>query len=347
VEDYFEINDRQRRYYLDTCQLWEAYVALRDEYDRLPIGMYWRQYKNVESLTKSYRDPKSGVQKYNTIGSRSPQTEMIKENFEKAKSETKERLQSIKSEINEQARVNKAARMGHIPKTPARILVALKKYGLLGRNLQVVGTHAMFAYEAVAGVVFRSGIMETGDIDLLFDARSCLRLRVREDIEPISVLRIMQKSDQSFKIAQGSGFAALNKQGFRVDIIKPEPRPPWREEKRSFFDDGDLLAAEIKGLEWVQNSQKLEAVCISTDGYPVPIVAPDPRAFILHKLWVGILAENRDPIKRKKDVKQAKALASVLHAYLPGKYRFADSELKIFPKEIIDVMKQYLTDFWD
>lgn len=52
------------------------------------------------------------------------------------------------------------------------------------------------------------------------------------------------------------------------------------------------------------------------DGFPVPMVAPDPRLFALHKLW---LAEqpDREPVKKGRDGAQAKAVLQLLLERLP------------------------------
>jgi hypothetical protein len=58
----------------------------------------------------------------------------------------------------------------------ARILRRLDEAGLMGRHLFVVGTHALYAYEAAAGITFESGLTATTDVDLRSDARRRLSL---------------------------------------------------------------------------------------------------------------------------------------------------------------------------
>ena len=52
-------------------------------------------------------------------------------------------------------------------------------------------------------------------------------------------------------------------------------------------------------------AKKFHQVAIAQDGFPVPMVAPDPRLFALHKLW---LAEQPDcePVKKGRDRAQGK-----------------------------------------
>ena len=53
----------------------------------------------------------------------------------------------------------------------------------LGQHFTVVGTHALYAYEAAAGIRIVQGALATQDIDLLKDARR--RVRFITDIEKL------------------------------------------------------------------------------------------------------------------------------------------------------------------
>lgn len=52
------------------------------------------------------------------------------------------------------------------------------------------------------------------------------------------------------------------------------------------------------------------------DGSPARIVAPDPRWFALHKLWMAAQAK-RNPLKRPKDRKQGLALLDAVAEAMP------------------------------
>ena len=82
------------------------------------------------------------------------------------------------------------------------------------------------------------------------------------------------------------------------------------------FSRSDLVATEVPGLQWLLNSPKLDAVAIDEDGWPVPIRAPDPRAFALHKAWISSLP-TREPIKKPRDLAQARAVAQLVRDELP------------------------------
>ena len=104
-------------------------------------------------------------------GPRSPETEKEFESYTTIRDGIKARLDRTRRRLDEMAPVNRALRLGRVPKLPARLLRALDAEGLIGRGLTVIGTHALFAYEAAAGEYFDSGLSATTDLDLCWDAQ--------------------------------------------------------------------------------------------------------------------------------------------------------------------------------
>jgi len=64
--------------------------------------------------------------------------------------------------------------------------------------------------------------------------------------------------------------------------------------RKSIGADDDLFAAETRYLAWLLSAKKFQQAAIARDGFPVPLVAPDPRLFALHKLWLAEQPE-REP----------------------------------------------------
>ncbi len=63
------------------------------------------------------------------------------------------------------------------------------------------------------------------------------------------------------------------------------------------------------------------------------MVAPDPRAFSLHKLWLS-KQPDREPVKKSRDKTQGLIVARLVAEYLP-QYPFKSSELRMFPKDVV------------
>lgn len=63
----------------------------------------------------------------------------------------------------------------------------------------VIGTNAMYAYEAAAGVFFDISTMAIKDKDILWDIRPKLILVADKDMDNTEFLGIIRKADRSFE----------------------------------------------------------------------------------------------------------------------------------------------------
>jgi hypothetical protein len=170
-------------------------------------------------------------------------------------------------------------------------------------------------------------------MDILWDSRARLRLLAFADLEPAGLLGVLRKADPSFRMIGVNNFRCVNRAGYMVDLVKAEPRSIHIKDTRQMGDKDDLTAAEIRNLQWLLSSPAFTQTVIGDDGFPATMVAPDPRAFALHKLWLGHQPD-REPIKKKRDEAQALAVLKLTLQYLPG-HPFVAEELKMFPKRVV------------
>ncbi len=329
-----EMTDNQRRIFIDTIQLYEAFLAAFKKMRSYKGGMHWKKSKGREYLFRS-RD-RFGYGK--SLGPRTSETEKILAQFQQGKQREKERLSALKKQLKEQSRFCKAALIQRAPRIVSSILRLLDQQNILGRNVMVIGTNAMYAYEASAGVFFDISAMATRDMDI----RPKLILAVDKDMDNTGLLGIIRKADRSFELISPGGFRAVNRDGFMVDLIKSEPKQLLIEETRQMGGPDDLKAAEIRNLQWLISSPKFSQVIIGEDGYPAPLVAPDPLAFALHKLWLSEQAD-REPVKKQRDHDQGLAVAQLIIQYLP-QYQFNTSELRMFPKDVVQRAKEKISN---
>lgn len=174
--------------------------------------------------------------------------------------------------------------INRVPSIVTAALRRLDEYGLLGKNLTVIGTNAMHGYESVGGVMFDVGLMATTDVDLLWDARSALKLALLDDeVAEAGVLAVLRKVDRSFEPVRKGSFRAVNKNGFYVDLVKQTPNPPWKSGEPMQIAAGDLTRSWLPNIKWLLSSAKFEATVIGQDGLPEPMVSPDPRAFAVSR----------------------------------------------------------------
>jgi len=328
-----EISNEQRRIFINTAQLHEAYMDAFTKELAFRGGMHWKKSKNKEYLFRTIDRHGNGK----SIGPRSPKTETIYQEFHTKKKRLRDNLLNLKEKLKGQARLTKAVKLARVPQLVTAILRLLEQRQLMGRNLKVIGTNALFAYEAKAGVFFESDLTATQDMDILWDIRSRLRLWSFDNVDPAGLIGILRKADRSFAMIGEKNFRAVNRSGYMVDLVKPEPKSIRVKESRQMGDAEDLMAVEIRNLHWLVSSPPFSQPVIGEDGFPANMIVPDPRAFALHKLWLSEQYD-REPIKKNRDRAQALAVYKLVVQYFPN-LPFAPQELKMFPKQIVTEAK--------
>jgi hypothetical protein len=274
--------------------------------------MRWAQRNGAEYLLRKIKSHET------SLGPRSVETETAYNAFIQGRDESAERLASLSARLNEFAPINRAMGLGRLAVIAAQILRKCDDAGLLGEQLYVVGTNALFAYEVLAGAFIESGLVTSGDIDLLYDARRSLSVAVNNnDIRNIGLIGILKAADKTFSLFRPRGYRAANNNGYMVDLIRPEPKDVFRDRSSPAITDlpEDMEGAPVFGLTWLINAPKIEATVLDEKGYPVRLVAIDPRVFALHKAWLSS-RDDREPLKRRRDIDQAKAAAEIAVRYL-------------------------------
>jgi hypothetical protein len=326
---FSELSANQTRIAVDLRQTWEAYRDARRTALNYAGGILWKRVKGADYLVKV--TTRTGGNK--SLGPRSAETERIYNEFVAGKARAKEREAGLESTLGEFAGMARQIGINRVPSLVAAALRRLDNFGLLGKNIMVIGTHALYAYESVAGVRFDAGLLATTDIDFLWDARARLKLALLDDeVKEAGVLAILRKVDKSFEPVHQQPYRAVNKDGFFVDLVKQTPVPPWKSDEPSRIAWGDITASWLQNIKWLLSAEKFSAVVIGQDGQPAPMVAPDPRAFAVYKHWLGQQSE-REPEKRRRDVLQAQAVIELLRARFPHLPLDENAE-RMFPEAV-------------
>jgi hypothetical protein len=295
---------------VNSQQRFQALREAKSAWDGQRGSLTWIVSKDREYLVRSFYD-KAGLRKQTSLGVRSPETEKMKADFETRRAAAEDRWKSMRDTMDRQAAVNRALGLGRVPLIGARVMRALDGFGLLGSGIRILGTNAIYAYEAASGVRIDPGLAST----VLLDARGGLTFVADEEVSESSLMKILKRVDASFDRSKDT-FRAVNRDGYLVDLVKPMQNPPWKAAPDKVGSDPeDLSAVQIEGLVWLQNSPPFEAVAIDEKGEPVRIVAPDPRVWAVHKLWLSKRAD-RQPIKRHRDAAQAEAVGALVANYL-------------------------------
>lgn len=324
-----ELSANQTRVAIDAKQTYEAYREARRHALQYAGGLTWKRVNDTDYLVKVIG--RTGGNK--GLGRRSPETERIHAEFTSGKARAKAREAGLRQAIGEYSAMARALSINRVPSIVTAMLRKLDDYGLLGKNLMVIGTHALYGYEAAAGVQFDAGLMATADVDFLWDARATLKLAMLDDdLADAGVLAILRKLDKSFEPVRHQQFRAVNKDGFYVDLLKQTRNPPWRTKEPERLAAGDLTPSWRQNIKWLLSSEKFRTIVIGQDGQPAPMVAPDPRAFAVYKHWLSTRPD-REAEKRRRDQLQAEAVIDLVRdrfAHLP----LDDNAERMFPRAV-------------
>jgi hypothetical protein len=269
--------------------------------------MYWKRQGEYEYLVKTGRENRQS-----RIGARSAETEAIYHAFTDKKRTLTDRLKSLKAALTEAERLNKAVKAGRVPEMVVSVLRTLEDAGL-SDHFTVVGTHALYAYEAAAGVRIVQGALATQDVDLLWDARK--RVQFFSDMERLdtSMLRVLQRADPSFRRKEDQLQTAINDKGFEVDFLRRQPVGDDPHPVRLSNDEDDLWPVQALRASELTDAPKFEHVVISINGRMAVMRTIDPAAFVRFKTWLANDALNRPEIKRRRDLRQAEIVKRLLN----------------------------------
>lgn len=304
--DYLPLPDNAARQVIDAMTVFVEHRRVQAEAAKYTGGMYWKRQDEYEYLVKTFPDNRQ-----KTLGPRSAETERVHASFTQRKRETESRLKSLRETLNEAVRLNKAVRAGRVPNIVVNLLQALDEAGL-GGHFTVVGTHALYAYEAAAGVRIMQGALATQDVGLLWDARH--RVQFMTDLERIdtSMLRVLQRVDRSFQRKDLHNETAINDRGFEVDFLRRVPVGNDPHPFRFSDDEEDLWPVQAPRASVLTDAPKFEHVVISATGRMAMMRTVAPAVFVEFKRWMAESAPERPQLKRRRDLRQAEIVQALL-----------------------------------
>ena len=305
------LDARAVRERIDMAQIWEAWREAEAQRRHSFVGFLDWEARNGREYLYSR---KKGVVK--SLGGRSPETERIRDAFHAGREKNATRLARLGAELNRQAAVLRALGLGRLPVPAARILRAIR-LAAPGATTRVIGTNALYAYEAIAGVMLNAASTATGDIDILVEDRNRLKILAEDHEKPGLMGLIHREVDKSFRPRGPRDFRLTNDDGYVVEFVRPEPRPIYRDMPGADpLAEVDIAPAPIGGLQWLVNAPPVETVVIDARGFPAPMRAVDPRFWAAHKFWLAE-REDRDPQKKICDRQQALVVLDLIAARLP------------------------------
>ncbi len=290
--------DEQARLLVNLRLRYDSWIAADRELAALPYDLRRKTISGSTYLYEIY--DRSGNGK--SLGAMTPELEEQFTDYHSRKDALQSQNKQLRIMLTESAALYRALRLPLLSSAAGPILRECDRRNLLGSHVLVIGTNAMAAYMIEANG-FINLPDETEDFDLAWVAE------VQDDTEE-RLWATLKAVDSSFAINSERDFQARNAKAYEVELLVA----PSRAQTMSQSDQPRPLA--LPEQEWLLLGRPVDQVVGCRDGSPARIIAPDPRWFALHKLWMSEQAK-RHPQKRPKDRKQGLALLSAVALSMP------------------------------
>lgn len=291
-------SDEQARTLVNLRQRYEVWI----EAERTLFGMpYDLRRKTVSGRAYLYeiRD-RSGNGK--SLGAWDEEKAARFEAYHAEKTALKQRRDGARAALGESSRLARALHLPLLSSAAGPILREADRRGLLGSHLLVVGTNCVAAYAQEAAGLILGVPDETEDFDLAWAAEQAA--------SDAALWDMLKAVDPTFTINTERDFQARNAAAYEVELLVAPSRAP------TIARTDRPQPIPLPEQEWLLLGRLVDHVVACRDGSPARIVAPDPRWFALHKLWLSE-KPGRNPLKRPKDRKQGLALLDAVAAAMP------------------------------
>lgn len=305
----------QERALINLRQRYEVWIEAERELAALPYDLRRKKVGDYEYLYEIFDRTGNGK----SLGRWDDEKQMQFEDYRAAKSAAKERRDRAREILNESSRIARALRLPLLSSDAGPILREADRRSMLGSHLLVVGTNAMAAYALEAAGTFRNVPDETEDFDLAWAAE--------QPENGTQLWDLLKAVDPTFTVNSEREFQARNAKAYEVELLVAPSRA------------GTLAGKDrphpvpLPEQEWLLPGRRVDQVVPCRDGTPARIVAPDPRWFALHKLWLGAQAK-RNPLKRRKDTIQGTAILDAVAEAMPH-YPLDDTFSGALPQELL------------
>ena len=309
--DYlYELAESQKRQYIDAETVFCALAQANKAAAEVRGSMFWRDLKGTTTLIRSSA---TGAQK--SLGAHSEANQIVFDSFMRRKTSVESRVKALKAQLATQQRLNRAHRVGRVPNLVVNVLNVMAKAGV-DTHFLVVGTHALYAYEAAAGVRIAEQAMATRDVDMLFDTRKRLAFFTAMEKLDSSLIGLLRKADASFEVVEDQHYTARNDDGFEVDVIRRMAHEQDPHPLRMSSAEDDFWAVQVSMGGRLASARRFDQVVVATSGEMALMRTVHPLDFARIKLALS-LQTNREANKRGKDALQATIINTLVADHLP------------------------------
>lgn len=291
-------SDEQARLLVNLRQRYEVWLRAEQQRESLPYDLRRKTVGGRDYLYRIFDRGGNGQ----SLGPMTPERRAEFDAYHAQKQALKDQIAYLREALAESAALYRALRLPLLSSDAGTILRECDRRDLLGSRLLVIGTNAIAAYMIEANG-FISLPDETEDFDLAWVAQT-------PDEGGREVWDMLKAVDPTFTINSERDFQARNARAYEVELLVAPSRAATLGSK------DQPKPVPLPEQEWLLNGRLVDQVIGCRDGSPARIVAPDPRWFALHKLWMADQAK-RNPQKRRKDRLQGLALLNAVVETMP------------------------------
>jgi hypothetical protein len=291
--------DEQARALVNLAQQYDVWMQAEQVLHALPYNLVRKQVAGHAYLYEITDRRNNG----RSLGRFDTAAEARYDEYRSTKADARARRDAAWARLEVTCRLYRALRLPLIASEAGEILREADRRRLLGRQLLVVGTNAMPGYAIETGGFLRDVPDETQDFDMTWSA-----VVLPDGAQP--VWDMLKAVDSTYTVNTERPFQARNAAAYEVEILVAPSRletMPGRDKPRP---------VPLEEQEWLLKGRSVDHVVVGRDGKPARIVAPDPRWFALHKLWMAD-KPSRSPLKKPKDRKQGNALLEAIQRQMP------------------------------
>lgn len=307
--------DEQSRLIVNLRQRYDAWMATERARAAMPYDLRRKTVSGKSYLYEIYSRSGNGK----SLGPMSAASEAAFATYHARKDALKVENGALRQSLAESSALYRALRLPLLSSDAGPILRECDRRKLLGSHLMVVGTNAIAAYmiEANGAILLPD---ETEDFDLAWVSEQPGDTECR-------VWDMLKAVDPTFTINSERDFQARNAKAYEVELLVAPSRAS------TLGPTDQPRPIPLPEQEWLLLGRPVDQVIGCRDGSPARIVAPDPRWFALHKLWMADQAK-RHPQKRPKDRKQGLALLGAVATAMPH-YPLDSAFEAALPRELV------------
>lgn len=319
-------NDEQQRLLNNLKQYYEAWLGhARRLHHEFAHRLQWKTVTGREYLYKIVDRKGNGT----SLGPKSPAREAEFSRYTAAREAARAGERAAKSKLAVAGSLYRALRLPVIASPAAAVLREADLRGMLDGALLVVGTNALAAYELEAGARFAAGLDATEDFDLSWSGGETAAFSLR-DSAGHGVFDLLKAVDDTYTVNTERSFQARNRSAYAIELLTSPERA------NRLVPGEKLVPLSLPSQAWLMGGKPVSQVVCARDSTFARMVAPDPRLYALHKLWLA-QQKSRERAKRGKDQAQGEILLEAISAYMPH-YRLD----RAFVRQLPDALRKYL-----